>query len=211
MKTTLHPIWWAPLLALLFFAGCAKDKEPKPLPSLEAVRPESAAVGATVTLVGSDFSVDPSKNTVTFSGVTGTVEQATETELVVRVPVGAYLPERPYAEVLVATEGRNSSWPVILKSDFYPDVFSITPQVVRAGEVITINGQNLSLDLTQTMLLFQGNGSQAFRAFPTASTGTTLRVQVPAGAVSSDVDVFMYTNASRSTYISRSLPITILP
>ena len=222
MKTTLPQPLWTALVLLLLSAGCGRDT-PKPYPDVTAVTPEVASPGATVTLTGTGFSPEPAKNVVTFSSspdpaaaIVGTVEQATSTELIVRVPLTAFAAGL-VAVVSVATEGRSGGARVTLKSDLYPEAFSITPQPARAGEVVTITGRNLNPDPKQTAVLFfppEGEPvAQGYnpRVFPTFSTGTTLQVQVPTGAKSGEVWVVHYLKPDESFHISQILPITIAP
>ena len=221
MKTTLPQPLWVALVLLLLLGGCGRDT-PKPNPTITAVMPAVAAPGATITLIGENFSSDPAKNVVTFSSsagtkaVTGVVEQATSTALVLRVPLTAFS-EGHSASISVVTEGCGSGTGVTLKSNLYPEAFSITPQPARAGEVVTITGKNLNLDPKQTAVLFfspEGEpAAQGYnpRVFPTSSTGTTLQVRVPAGAKSGEVWVVHYLKPGESFHISQILPITITP
>ena len=185
--------------------------------------PEAAAAGTTVTLTGIDFSSDPAKNVVTFftsyeylNGVVGAVERATSTELAVRVPAAAFA-AGPSTIIKVTTEGRDADRAVVLKSDLFPEVYAITPQPARAGEVVTIIGKNLNLDPKQIKLLFLPPDNEPIppgydpRVVPTSSTGTTLQARVPADAKSGEVWVILYSKPEGGTYVSQTLPITITP
>jgi hypothetical protein len=219
MKATLRLTWWVRAVFLLFLAGCGNDKEEvKPKPSLTAIAPEAAAAGTTITITGTGFSSDPAKNVVTFTssydtpdGIVATVERATSTELVVRVPQQAFA-QSPSAVIQVSTEGRPGWNSVVLKSNFFPEVFSVSPQPAKAGASITITGQNLNRDTSQIKILFFNETTdKIYEAYPTASTGTSLQVTVPVGMASGEINVFHYTRPDGSRYISQSLPITITP
>ena len=71
-------------------------------PVITAVAPESAVVGATVTITGSNFSTVRNNNHVYFGSVKAVVTSATSTSLTVEVPAGA----APYQPVSVSTFNR---------------------------------------------------------------------------------------------------------
>ncbi|MBO9541703.1 IPT/TIG domain-containing protein [bacterium] len=59
------------------------------VPGISAVVPSAAAIGATVTLQGSNFDAVPANNTVFFNGVPAIPATGSATQLVVTVPAGA--------------------------------------------------------------------------------------------------------------------------
>ncbi|MNX92588.1 IPT/TIG domain protein [compost metagenome] len=59
------------------------------VPGISAVVPPAAAIGATVTLQGSNFDAEPANNTVFFNGVPAIPATGSVTQLVVTVPAGA--------------------------------------------------------------------------------------------------------------------------
>ncbi|MDX1671222.1 MAG: FG-GAP-like repeat-containing protein [Balneolaceae bacterium] len=59
------------------------------VPEITSISPTSGPVGTEVTISGNNFSPDTAQNDVTFNGVDATVESATESQLVTRVPDGA--------------------------------------------------------------------------------------------------------------------------
>ncbi len=58
-------------------------------PTITSFTPVSGVIGSTVTIKGTGFSVTPTDNIVYFGGVRAEVTAATETFLVVKVPIGA--------------------------------------------------------------------------------------------------------------------------
>ncbi len=75
-------------------SGCSEesggvDPEPAPLPTISSIDPTSGMVGDEVTITGTNFSSTTSENTVTFNGITASVETASPTQLVVKVPENA--------------------------------------------------------------------------------------------------------------------------
>jgi hypothetical protein len=58
-------------------------------PYISSFSPISGEVGATVTIIGTDFSTIVSNNSVSFNGIEATVTEATSTSLTVTLPTGA--------------------------------------------------------------------------------------------------------------------------
>ena len=85
--------WQYSLLLLvglcLAIASCNNDKEPEPVLSITSIAPVSAPVGTKVTITGTKFDAIAANNVVKFGSAVATVESATATQLVVKVPVGA--------------------------------------------------------------------------------------------------------------------------
>jgi len=58
-------------------------------PGISSVEPDSATMGAKVTIKGMNFSAMSSENTITFNGTKASVNSASESKLVTKVPQGA--------------------------------------------------------------------------------------------------------------------------
>jgi len=75
---------------VLCLSACKKKDEPvtpvTPSPTISSFTPTGGAMGATVVITGTNFSVTPSQNTVKFNGKPATVTAATATQLTVTVP-----------------------------------------------------------------------------------------------------------------------------
>src|ERR1041385_7152248 len=93
MKSLRH---FLPLLCILFWTGAAVAA----VPTISSFSPDKGAVGATITLNGSNFSPDASNNIVYFGAVQATVLSASANVLTVHVPAGA-----TYAPITVAVNG----------------------------------------------------------------------------------------------------------
>lgn len=83
----------AVLCSALLFSSCKKDKIDTPpppppdlTPSIASISPTSAGYGAVVTISGSNFNTDKSKDTVTIGGLVIPVESATATTLTIKLP-----------------------------------------------------------------------------------------------------------------------------
>lgn len=96
MRTIKH-LLTALLMVLSLSAiivACKKSTDdpvvtPKPVTSITSIDPATAPVGSTIAVNGTNFSTDPSSNTITIGGVTATIVSASATRLVVVVPAGA--------------------------------------------------------------------------------------------------------------------------
>ncbi|MFZ4057643.1 MAG: beta strand repeat-containing protein [Ferruginibacter sp.] len=89
------------LLAILLFLSIQTVQAQAP--TITSFSPTSAAVGATVTITGTNFSATAANNIVYFGAVKATVTAATATTLTVTVPVGA-----SYKPITVAVAGNLS-------------------------------------------------------------------------------------------------------
>ena len=59
-------------------------------PTIESIEPAIGGIGSTITISGNNFSSNSIENTVFFSGLESNILNATENELMVSVPYGAY-------------------------------------------------------------------------------------------------------------------------
>ena len=70
-------------------AYTTKPPAPKPLPVITNFSPVSGAVDTIVTINGSHFNADISKDIVKFNGTAAVIKSGTESQLIVAVPSGA--------------------------------------------------------------------------------------------------------------------------
>jgi len=98
----------------------------QPTPLISSFTPESGPAGTSVTISGGDFDVTPANNIVYFGALQATVDNASKTNLVVTVPIGA-----TYQPITVLTDGMQaySSKPFVLTftgddTSINPDAFS---------------------------------------------------------------------------------------
>src|SRR5450432_2095726 len=81
------------LTVLLFVDSCKKDspvinKPPPPNVTITGVKPDLGKSGDTVFIIGTNFNLSPSMDTVKFNGIAARVEKATSDTLFVIVPAG---------------------------------------------------------------------------------------------------------------------------
>ena len=96
MKTSVRLFAWSAGL-IIFLAGCKDEPEPNPGSggggnaglSVSSVNPVSGAEGTKVVITGAGFSTTLSSNVVKFGTITATVDSASNTRIVTRVPKDA--------------------------------------------------------------------------------------------------------------------------
>jgi len=69
-------------------------------PTIDLIEPAFGGIGSTITISGENFSSNSIENTVFFSGLESNILNATENEIIVSVPYGAY-----YTPISVYTNG----------------------------------------------------------------------------------------------------------
>ena len=97
-------------------------------PVITSFSPVSGPVGTTVTINGSNFGSTTFDNTVTFNGISATVENATTTSLIVTVPAGA-----TDGPVVVSVGGLSTT----SAADFVVCVVPAKPVISVDGDVLT--------------------------------------------------------------------------
>ena len=76
-------------------------------PTIDLIEPAFGRIGSTITISGNNFSSNSIENTVFFSGLESNILNATENELMVSVPYGAYYtPISVYANGLYAASSQ---------------------------------------------------------------------------------------------------------
>src|SRR5262249_29616142 len=147
--------------------------------SVTSLSPASAAIGASITITGSNFGSSQGSGTVKFSGTTATVTSWTATSVVATVPTGATT-----GNVVVFASGVNSngvSFTVIRA----PSISSISPTSGIVGTAVTITGTNFGSS--------QGSGTVSFNgavATVTSWSATSIQATVPSTASTGNVIVF---------------------
>ena len=176
-------------------------------PKIATVLPGTAVGGSEdlVTVTGTNLVAQTGTQTVKVGTTTvpgSLIQTNTPTELVFKVPLGAVT-----AKVSVTTVDGTATSPGNLAVTQPPRATGFSPNPAPVGTTLTITGTNLQ---TVTSVTFSGVGPVAPLAPPTA---TSLKVQVPEGAVTGPVIVTDGSLSSTSTVNFRVAPkiATVLP
>ncbi|MCR9264069.1 MAG: IPT/TIG domain-containing protein [Flavobacteriaceae bacterium] len=177
------------LALVLAPVSCGKD-DPNPPddpttnpPTIASFSPTEGTPGATVEIIGTNFSATASENTVKFNGTSATVSSATATKLTVSVPNGA-----TSGKIAVTVDGETAqssgTFTVTEPSANAPTIASFSPTEGTPGTTVEILGTNFSTVKTENTVEF--NGTEATVSIASA---TLLTVEVPNGATSGKITV----------------------
>jgi IPT/TIG domain/Bacterial Ig-like domain (group 2)/Galactose oxidase, central domain len=172
-----------------------------PTPSITTLSPTSGAVGAQVTITGTNFGSTQGTSTAKFNGTTAAIISWSATSIVVTVPTGATTGNVVVTVSAVASNG--VSFTVVAA----PSITSLAPTSATVGTSVTITGTNFGSS--------QGNGTVKFNGTsgtPSSWTATSIKVPVPSGATSGNVVVHASgVDSNGSAFMVLSTPtITVL-
>src|SRR5439155_24333240 len=140
-------------------------------PSITSLAPTSGAVGASVTITGTNFGATQGTSTVTFNGTATTPTSWSPTSIAAPVPTGATTGNVVVTVGGVASNGASFT---VLPA---PIITSLTPVRGAVGTLVTVTGANFGAT--------QGTSSAAFNGTvgtPSTWSSTTIAVAVPNGA-----------------------------
>ncbi len=157
-------------------------------PVISSLSPSSGAVGAQVTISGSNFGASQSTSTVTFNGTVAAARGRlavswSNTSIVVNVPSGATT-----GNVVVTVAGVASNGVVFTIA---PSITSLSPTSGPVGTAVTITGTNFGATQGSSTVTFNGT-----TAVPTSWSNTSISVPVPGGATTGNVVVTVGGTAS---------------
>ena len=167
---------WSTAIGSFSFPDCATGTTP----TITSLSPTSAAVGASVTITGTNFGATQGMSAVTFNGTTATsITSWSTTSIVATVPAAATTGNVVVTVGGVASNG--SAFTVVAA----PSITSLSPASGAVGASVTITGANFGAT--------QGTSAVAFNA-TTATTitswsATSIVAAVPAGAATGNVVV----------------------
>lgn len=161
-------------------------------PIITAINPNTGTFGTQVTITGSNFIADTSKNVIYFNGIKGINVSATTTQLIVLAP------NSTTGKVTVTANGLTATGPVftyfapVILSVVYNGLFGITGQYFDPTlSVVNIGGQVVS-GFTYSN---NGNGQESLvkqTYTPPASLDNPATVTVSVNNVSSNVYSFLF-------------------
>jgi|HubBroStandDraft_6_1064221.scaffolds.fasta_scaffold02149_4 RHS repeat-associated protein len=172
---------WKPalILSLLFFfvsPGHALAASP----TITSLSPTTGAVGATVTITGTNFGSPQGTSTVKFNGTTAaTATNWSTTSITVTVPSGATT-----GSVVVTVSGVASNGKTFTVVSA-PSITSLSITTGAVGAAVTITGTSFGSTQGSGTVSFNGTGATV-----TSWNATTIKVTVPTGATTGNVVVF---------------------
>ena len=152
------------------------------------VLPDTATVGSTVTITGSNFASDINGDSVWFNGVAAPITSATSTQIVTTVPFKA-----SSGKIKVAANHKFG----LTARDFgvpTPTITSFNPVTDSSGAIITISGTNFSTFIPFDSVKFNGVPAQITEATP-----TSLKAYLPGNASTGKVTVMVGVQTVSST------------
>ncbi len=152
------------------------------VPSISSLSPTSGAVGAAITIAGSNFGTTQGTSAVTFNGIKATPTSWSATSFSVPVPSGA-----SSGNVVVTVNGaasKGATFTVLTPKSSPPSITSLSPSSATAGTAVTIAGANFGATQGTSTVTFNGTTARA-----THWSATSVAVLVPSGASSGNVVV----------------------
>ena len=167
-------------------------------PSLSSVNPPQAAVGTSITIIGSNFGASQGQSTVTVNGPAATPTSWSNNQIVVPVPSGA-----TSSGYIVVTVGGAPGYPQLPFSvSSVPSITSLSVTTGGVGTAVTVSGNNFGTQTVGSTVSFNGT-----LATPTSWTNTSIGVTVPNGATTGPVVVMVNYDASNAiTFTVSQLP-----
>ena len=174
------------------FVGCSGGGGSKTggstAPSITSLSPTSGAIGAAVTIAGSNFGSSQGTSTVTFNGTAAAAASAwSATSITVTVPSGATT-----GNVVVTVGGQASNGVNFTVTTPAPSITSLSPTSGAVGASVTITGSNFGSTQGSSTVTFNGTSAGTASAW----SATSITVTVPSGATTGNVVVTVGGQAS---------------
>jgi N-acetylneuraminic acid mutarotase len=143
-------------------------------PTISGLSPNSGAVGASITVSGTDFGTFQGTSKVTFNGIAANGSSWSNTSIVAAVPTGA-----TSGDVVVSVSGVASNGVEFTRLTGSPTIASVSPSSGNAGLAVTITGSNFGSAQGQGTVQFHGaaagvlnwSESSITAVVPTTTTG----------------------------------------
>ena len=190
--------------ATLGLSGCGSSgrgtsSSPPPPPGISSLSPSSGAVGAAVTITGTNFGTAQGTSSVTFNGIAATPTSWNATSIVVTVPAGATT-----GNVVVAVNDLPSPGAAFTVLPT-PSISSLSPSSAAVGAPVTITGANFGATQGTSVVTFNGTAATA-----TGWSAASITASVPAGATTGNVVVTASGVASAGAAFT-VVPVSITP
>ena len=149
------------------------------VPHITSLSPSSGAIGAPVTISGTNFGTTRGTSTVTFNGVSATPTAWGSTSVAATVPNGATT-----GNVVVTVSGVASNGVAFTVSTAAPSITNLSTTSGSVGTAVTITGTNFGATQSGSTVTFNG-----VPATPSGWGPTSISTTVPNGATTGNVVV----------------------
>src|SRR6202034_105060 len=180
-------------------SGSGTSSSPPSAPGITSLSPSSGAVGAAVTITGTNFGTAQGTSSVTFNGIAATPTSWNATSIVVTVPAGATT-----GNVVVAVNDLPSPGAAFTVLPT-PSISSLSPSSAAVGAPVTITGANFGATQGTSVVTVNGTAATA-----TGWSAASITASVPAGATTGNVVVTASGVASAGAAFT-VVPVSITP
>ena len=150
-------------------------------PSIASLSPTTGALGAQVTITGTNFGSSQGTSTVTFNGTAATVTSWSATSIATTVPSGATTGNVVVTVGGVASNGVSFT---VTGSGSGPTISSLSPTSGPVGTAVTITGTSFGSSQGTSTVTFNGTAATV-----TSWSATSIATTVPSGATTGNVVV----------------------
>lgn len=160
--------------------------------------PKSGPVGTAVSISGSNFSANPAQDTVSFNGTSALINSASATSLTVLVPGGATSGTITVTSPSGTVTSSDSF--TVTADNGNTRIDSFSPQIVTAGNVITIAGAHfdpasandrLAVNSTHGLIPSSATSTSLSLNTPSSTGSGRITLSAPNGAVTTTSDLFI--------------------
>jgi RHS repeat-associated protein len=185
--------WFATTAVAVLSTFVWADTAQAAAPTISNLSIPSGAVGASVTITGTNFGTSQGTSTVKFNGTTATATSWGTSSIVVTVPTGATTGN---VVVTVSNKASNGFAFTVVPA---PSISTLSTNTGAVGAAVTITGTNFGTSQGTGSVTFNGTGATV-----TSWNATTIGVTVPSGATTGNVVV----NASGVASSGKSFTVT---
>jgi hypothetical protein len=165
-----------------------------PTPNIISLSPTSGAIGALVTITGTNFGSTRGSSTASFNGAAATSYTSwNATTIKATVPAGATT-----GNVVVTVNGVSSNGVLFTIT---PHISSLSPTSGAAGILVTVTGTNFGPSQGASTVKFNGTAATSY----TSWSDTVVKANVPPGATTGNATVTV------NGAVSNGVSFTVLP
>ena len=153
-----------------------------PAPTITGFSPTYGPAGTSVTITGTNFAADSTRNIIRFNGIAAAASSVSATSITAIVPPTATT--GPITVRVGTTQTATSSSNFMVGIAPPPTIASFSPSAGPVGATVVISGTNFSATPSADIVKFNGTAATV-----SAASTTSLTVAVPAGASTGPIQV----------------------